>query len=103
MVTEVSNIDDLLLAGNTPSIPPTSESKEIDYIQNDVPENDLDIPDKKLEDDFYSTPEERFNEDETSEEKESQEEKKEQDMLFGIHKACATSRNCFLIITSLLS
>jgi hypothetical protein len=80
MATETSNIDDLLMGGTTPSIPPTSESKEDYSVSDDAPENDLDIPEREPHDDFYSTPEERAAEEDEPEEKEVKEhEEKEAD------------------------
>lgn len=66
MATEVSNIDDLLMGGGSPSIPPTSESKDDYEAPNDAGENDFDDHESTHKDDFYSTPEERAKEPEDS-------------------------------------
>jgi hypothetical protein len=64
MATEFGNIDDMLIGGTSPSIPPTSESKDDYQIADDAPDNDLDTPEPTNKDDFYSTPKEKSIEDE---------------------------------------
>ena len=77
MATEVSNIDDLLMTGASASTPPTSESKS-DYEQpDDAPANDLDVPQPESSDDFYSTPEERENQEVEPEEPDEPKEKED--------------------------
>jgi hypothetical protein len=62
------------MSGSAPSTPPTSESKEDYSTPDDAPDNDLDIPEREPNEDFYSTPEERASEDDEPEEPEEKEE-----------------------------
>jgi hypothetical protein len=68
MATETSSIDDLLMTGSSPSIPPVSESNDDYSTPDDAPSNDLEIPEKSYDEDFYSTPEERATKEEEPEE-----------------------------------
>jgi hypothetical protein len=74
MPGQTSSIDEMLLTGTAASTPPTSESKDNYEAPNDAPENDLEIPDKPDNDDFYATPEEKSKKlDEPDEEEEAPE------------------------------
>lgn len=68
MATEVSNIDELLMTGTSPSIPPTSENKGNEEYETDAPENDLQYEKPEQSDDFYLTPEEKSKKSDDSEE-----------------------------------
>lgn len=71
MATEVSNIDDLLMGGNSPSIPATPESR---YEEQDTPDTsygDIESPEPDARD--LESPQEEHEESEVEEPKEREE------------------------------